>query len=204
MSAAITWTRTYIRYSSNRAADAAGSRPTSAHPGAAQPEERGEEIRPPRKPQLRRGRLRPPSHIRGDAGERGGCRPPRPELHTPDKPPAEKAGLDSCRYLLTTERGKKSGAHTSPPHYLGRPQPGRDGGGLGGRGRANCLRLQFDRDSGITGLSMYITKDRAMYKRWSGSRNLIQPEPMQRDGALALDDLDELGEAAEAGSAITR
>ena len=68
-----------------------------------------------------------------------------------------------------------------------------------GRGRANCLRLQFDRDSGITGLSMYITKDRAMYKRWSGSRNLIQPEPMQRDGAIALDDLDELGEAAEAG-----
>lgn len=38
-----------------------------------------------------------------------------------------------------------------------------------------------------------------MYKRWSGSRNLIQPEPQQRDGAMSLDELDELGEAAEAG-----
>ncbi len=38
-----------------------------------------------------------------------------------------------------------------------------------------------------------------MYKRWSGSRNLIQPEPVQRDGAMSLDNLDDLGEAAEAG-----
>ena len=84
----------------------------------------------------------------------------------------KKAGLESCRYLLTTERGKKSGRihhHLIISGGLSRDEMEE----VWGRGRANCLRLQFDRDSGITGLSMYITKDRAMYKRWSGSRAAI-------------------------------
>ena len=110
----------------------------------------------------------------------------------------KKAGLEPCRYLLTTEHGKKSGRvhhHLIISGGLSRDEMEE----IWGRGRANCLRLQFDSESGITGLSRYITKERAMYKRWSGSRNLIQPEPQQRDGAMSLDELDELGEAAEAG-----
>ena len=110
----------------------------------------------------------------------------------------KKAGLESCRYLLTTEHGKKSGRvhhHLIISGGLSRDEMEE----VWGRGRANCLRLQFDADEGIAGLGAYITKERLMYKRWSGSRNLIQPEPVQRDGGMSLDDLDELGENADAG-----
>lgn len=109
-----------------------------------------------------------------------------------------KAGLSPAKYLLTTERGKKSGRvhhHLIISGGLSRDEM-EDVWGLG---TANCLRLQFDAEEGIAGLGAYITKERAMYKRWSGSRNLEQPEPIQRDGALNMDELEELGEAAEAG-----
>lgn len=110
----------------------------------------------------------------------------------------KKAGLEPCKYLLTTERGKKSGRvhhHLIISGGLSRDEMEN----VWGLGTANCLRLQFDADSGITGLGTYITKQRSMYKRWSGSRNLQQPEPIQRDGAVSLDELDELGQMAEAG-----
>ena len=110
----------------------------------------------------------------------------------------KKAGLEPAKYLLTTEHGKKSGRvhhHLIISGGLSRDEM-EDAWKLG---TANCLRLQFDAEQGITGLASYISKERSMYKRWSGSRNLIQPEPVQRDGAMTLDDLDDLGEAAEAG-----
>ena len=110
----------------------------------------------------------------------------------------KKAGLQPARYLLTTERGIKNGRvhhHLIISGGLSRDEMEE----VWGRGRANCLRLQFDADEGIAGLGAYITKERLLYKRWSGSRNLIQPEPVQRDGGMSLDDLDELGENADAG-----
>ena len=110
----------------------------------------------------------------------------------------KKAGLEPAKYLLTTEYGKKTGRvhhHLIISGGLSRDEMEN----VWGRGTANCLRLQFDEETGITGLAAYITKERSMYKRWSGSRNLIQPEPVQRDGAMSMDDLDDLGEAADAG-----
>lgn len=110
----------------------------------------------------------------------------------------KKAGLDVAKYLLTTELGKKNGRihhHLIISGGLSRDEME----SVWGLGTANCLRLQFDAEQGITGLAAYITKERSMYKRWSGSRNLSQPEPVQRDGAMSLDDLTDLGEAAESG-----
>lgn len=110
----------------------------------------------------------------------------------------KKAGLEPAKYLLTTEYGKKFGRvhhHLIISGGLSRDEME----DIWKLGTANCLRLQFDEESGIVGLASYITKERSMYKRWSGSRNLVQPEPVQRDGAMSLEDLDDLGEAAEAG-----
>lgn len=69
-----------------------------------------------------------------------------------------------------------------------------------GRGYANSKRLQFG-DEGVSGLTHYITKDDASYKRWSGSRNLIQPEAATSDGKLTMDETEELAEAVEDGLA---
>lgn len=60
-----------------------------------------------------------------------------------------------------------------------------------GRGYANSKRLQFS-DEGVSGLTHYITKDDASYKRWSGSRNLVQPEAATSDGKLTMDEIEEL------------
>ena len=198
MSAAITWTRTYIRYSSNRAADAAAAvRRAPSRSGSTKERRRGNSPASQTSTSVRATTPSISHTRRRRRAAEDAVRLVRHYIRRINRR-RKKAGLDSCRYLLTTERGKKSGRihhHLIISGGLSRDEMEE----VWGRGRANCLRLQFDRDSGITGLSMYITKDRAMYKRWSGSRNLIQPEPMQRDGALALDDLDELGEAAEAG-----
>lgn len=62
---------------------------------------------------------------------------------------------------------------------------------LWGYGYVNSRRLQFN-EYGVEGLAMYITKqfrthrDELLFKkRWSCSRNLIRPEPKERDGKLS-------------------
>ena len=110
----------------------------------------------------------------------------------------KKQGMETVKYLLTTELGKTTGRvhhHRIISGGLSRDEME----AVWGLGTANCLRLQLDEDQGIAGLAAYITKERSMYKRWSGSRNLLQPEPVQRDGIMSPDDLTDLGEAAEAG-----
>lgn len=71
---------------------------------------------------------------------------------------------------------------------------------LWGNGYANTKRLQFDAD-GLTALAKYITKDRVTYKRWSGSRNLVQPVPQVKDGAVTMGDMEEMRDAIESRNA---
>ena len=65
-----------------------------------------------------------------------------------------------------------------------------------GKGFANSKRLQFKED-GITGLAHYIVKDRQFFKRWNGSRNLQQPEPIEHDGRVTQQDMADMAEAIE-------
>lgn len=49
-----------------------------------------------------------------------------------------------------------------------------------GKGYANSRRLQFDKQ-GLAGLARYMMKSPKTFRAWSGSKNLIDPEPEIRD-----------------------
>ena len=109
-----------------------------------------------------------------------------------------KLGLE-LKYILSTEYGGRSGRVHH--HLIVNAGLDRDAmEALWGRGYANSKRLQFS-DEGVSGLTHYITKGDASYKRWSGSRNLIQPEAATSDGKLTMDETEELAEAVEDGLA---
>lgn len=110
-----------------------------------------------------------------------------------------KMGLSELKYISTTEYGARSGRvhhHVIMSGGLDRDVVET----LWGKGYANTKRLQFKED-GVTGLAHYIVKDRNFYKRWNGSRNLVQPEPIIRDGNIRADEVKELEEAIEEGCA---
>ena len=105
------------------------------------------------------------------------------------------------KYILSTEYGSRGGRihhHMIISGGLDRDELER----LWEHGYANSKRLQFT-DEGVTGLAHYIVKDRHFYKRWSGSRNLVKPEPAQFDGQLTMEDVSELAEAVEDGTAYS-
>ena len=66
-------------------------------------------------------------------------------------------------------------------------------------GRTEVDSLQFD-NSGVVGLSKYYSKGKLFYRRWSGSKNLKQPEPDDKDykytnkaiAALKIEDPEEI------------
>ena len=111
----------------------------------------------------------------------------------------KKLGLSELKYIATTEYGARSGRvhhHVIMTGGMDRDMVET----LWGKGYANTKRLQFKED-GVTGLAHYIVKDRNFYRRWNGSKNLVQPEPIIRDGNLNADEVKELEEAIEDGRA---
>lgn len=108
-----------------------------------------------------------------------------------------KAGKE-LKYVYTTECGKNGNWH----HHMVLS------GGVDrdeiekawGKGYANSKRLQMEED-GLAGLGRYIVKERRFFKRWSGSRNLLRPEPVQCDGQLSMFDVEEAADAIEEGRA---
>lgn len=69
---------------------------------------------------------------------------------------------------------------------------------LWGYGYANSRKLQFN-ENGVEGLARYITKQFRAHKdelpfrkRWTASRNLVIPEPIDRDGKLSKKKVKEL------------
>lgn len=105
-----------------------------------------------------------------------------------------KIGVE-FKYILSTEKGGRGGRIHH--HLIISGGLDRDTlESLWGRGYANSKRLQFG-DEGVSGLTHYITKDDASYKRWSGSRNLVQPEAQPPRDDLTMEDVRTLFEAAE-------
>lgn len=110
----------------------------------------------------------------------------------------KKQGLE-LKYICTTERGEKNGR----VHHHMIVTGGVDRDALEeawGRGFANSKRLQIEED-GLAALSHYMVKDGAKYKRWSGSRNLIKPEPVVKDNAYNMGDVEEMRDAIESRNA---
>ena len=103
------------------------------------------------------------------------------------------------KYIVVVEYGKRGGRvhfHLILTGGVDRDELEK----LWGNGYANSKRLQFDAD-GLTALANYITKDRVTYKRWSGSRNLIQPVPQVKDGAVTMGDMEEMRDAIDSRNA---
>lgn len=94
----------------------------------------------------------------------------------------EKMGLPPLKYITVIEVGKKSGKYHC--HIVMNGGIDRDVlEKLWGLGYANARRLQFTK-TGIAGLAHYITKNPIGKKRWSASRNLIDPPPQTNDGRI--------------------
>lgn len=104
------------------------------------------------------------------------------------------------RYMKRTERGKTSGRlhhHMLIPGGVDRDEIE----ALWGKGRANTVRVQPDRD-GIEGLARYIAgegKKNVTYRRWSCSRNCVRPSVAEYDGRMDMEAAEAVGEAAGAG-----
>lgn len=109
-----------------------------------------------------------------------------------------KNGL-ALKYITVAEYGKRGGRLHF--HLILSGGVDRDAlEKLWGNGYANSKRLQFEED-GACALVRYILKDRVTYKRWSGSRNLIQPEPQVKDGAVTLSEVEEMRDAIDSRNA---
>lgn len=119
-----------------------------------------------------------------------------------------KAGVE-FRYVLSMEYGQENGklhAHMIVPKGIERDEI--EDYWRERHGFCNCDRLQAD-ESGGQKLAAYISKPRKVskdgtewfFKSWSGSRNLIRPEPRQIDGQISMDELEKIGEAVDNGTA---
>lgn len=103
------------------------------------------------------------------------------------------------KYLYIMERGQKSGRidiHLIISGGIGRDELE----ALWKYGYANARRLQFT-EKGVEALTQYMTKqgrkkdaERVTYRRWSGSKNLVHPQPEVSDAGTTMKDAEELAE----------
>lgn len=107
------------------------------------------------------------------------------------------AGMEP-KYLYIIERGKNGRIDI---HVIISGGIGRDAlEALWKNGFANARRLQFT-EKGVEALTQYMTKqgrkkdrERVTYRRWSGSKNLIHPQPEITDAGTAVREAEELAE----------
>lgn len=95
----------------------------------------------------------------------------------------KRHGLEPLKYIAVTERGKKRGRihhHVTVNGGIDRDELEN----MWGLGYANSRRLQFT-ETGLAGLANYIVKSPIGSKAWSSSKNLIDPEPVTRDGRIS-------------------
>lgn len=102
-----------------------------------------------------------------------------------------KAGLPELKYVYKTEISKTGRIH----HHIIMS------GGLSrdlieekwGKGYANSKRLRFT-ESGVKGLTVYMLKGDETYRRWTPSKNLVDPAPLSRDYKIGKKDVEQLME----------
>lgn len=102
----------------------------------------------------------------------------------------KKAGAGEVKYISVIEFGEKSGNvhhHIVMSGGVDRDEIER----AWGLGRANTKRLQF-LEIGIADMGKYIIKDPIMHKRWTRSKNLVDPQPRRNDSHISRKKLDEL------------
>lgn len=93
-------------------------------------------------------------------------------------------GLPELKYIAVTEKGKVSGRYHHHIIVNGGLTP-QELVALWGRGYIRTDCLQFN-ENGVADLVKYILKKSvASGKRWNQSKNLVHPEPKQRDGRLS-------------------
>lgn len=101
----------------------------------------------------------------------------------------QRAGLEEMKYVLVPAGGidgTRFHAHMTMSGGVDRSVLEE----MWGYGYANCRRLQFN-ENGVEGLARYVARQFSTHrdelpfgKRWSGSRNLVIPEPHDRDGKI--------------------
>lgn len=100
-------------------------------------------------------------------------------------------GLPELKYVAVTEKGKVSGRYHHHLIVSGGLTP-QELVALWGRGYVRTDCLQFN-ENGVADLVKYILKKSvASGKRWNQSKNLVHPEPRQRDGRLSKKTVREL------------
>lgn len=121
---------------------------------------------------------------------------------------AKKNGLGEVKYIGVTERGKRGGRYHH--HITIRVEKGIDRDVLErlwtkteGHGYANAKRLQFN-EEGLAGLGKYISKSPIGYQAWTASRNLVDPEPVKRDGRISGRKARELAKSLESGEKFAK
>lgn len=95
-----------------------------------------------------------------------------------------KNGLEAVRYVWVTEVGEKSG-RIHHHMIISGDMPGYEYSRLWGKGYTTIKPLQLDPEYGAAAIAQYMIKRPVLYKRWNASKNLKQPEVVQRDGAIA-------------------
>lgn len=114
----------------------------------------------------------------------------------------KKMGLPPLKYIAVTERGKRGGRY----HHHITVNGGIDRDTLESMweyGYANSRRLQFTED-GLAGLGNYIVKSPAGKKAWTASKNLVDPEPVTRDGRISGGKARELAKSLESGEKFAK
>lgn len=114
----------------------------------------------------------------------------------------KKMGLPPLKYIAVTERGKRGGRY----HHHITVNGGIDRDTLESMweyGYANSRRLQFT-EEGLVGLGNYIVKSPVGGKAWSASKNLVDPEPVTRDGRITHKKAKELYESLESAEKFAK
>ena len=95
----------------------------------------------------------------------------------------KKLGLPPLKYIVVTEKGKRSGRyhhHVTLSGGIDRDELEK----LWVHGYVNSRRLQFT-EEGLAGLANYISKSPVGKKAWMASKSLVDPEPWTRDGRIS-------------------
>lgn len=108
----------------------------------------------------------------------------------------KRIGLPELKYIAVTEKGKRTGRYHHHLIISGGLSP-QEIINLWGKGYVRTDGLQFN-ENGVSDLVKYLLKKPvASKKRWNSSKNLIHPQPRQRDGRLTKREVLELARDTE-------
>ena len=113
-----------------------------------------------------------------------------------------------CVYVISNHKGDGSGSKARPHvHMIMTGGMDRDAvEEKWGNGFVNTKRLQFD-EEGISGLSKYMAaqaKGEKGERSWSGTKNLIKPEPVISDRSMTKRQMEKIAQDSDNGEFIKK